>query len=315
MEIKNLHKDKIVYYFFGFITAAIIFLLFGLTPDDSRVDSVESQQGYKIVSPKFSTNLDFAGEEVPLQNFEVKERIDREILVNTYWHSATLLALKRANRWFPVIEPILKENDVPDDFKYLCIVESLLDNVVSPAGATGFWQFVEGTGKKYGLEINDQVDERYDVKKATEAACKYFKDAYNQFGSWTLAGASYNFGTNGINIQIEKQKAKNYYNLVLGEETSRYIPRAVAFKVIFKNPESFGFYLNDQDLYQPLRYSEVKVNAAVLSWADFAFANGINYKTLKYFNPWLRDNYLTNKNLKSYSIKIPVEGSIELIAE
>jgi hypothetical protein len=305
---------KLLYYSFGFITAVVVFLLFGLTLDKSS-DPSGSPQEYKIVSPKFSNHLNFAGEEVPLQNFEVRERVDREILVNTYWHSATLLALKRANRWFPVIEPILKENNVPDDFKYLCIVESLLDNVVSPAGATGFWQFVEGTGKKYGLEIDDQIDERYSVEKSTEAACKYFNEAYQNFGNWTDAAAAYNFGINGMTTQIEKQKAKNYYNLVLGEETSRYIPRVVAFKEIFKDPESFGFYLNDDDLYQPLKYSEVMINTAVPNWADFAIANGINYKTLKYFNPWLRDSYLTNKKLKSFAIKIPTKGSIEIIAE
>ncbi len=314
MNINTSNKTKIIYYSLGFATAIIIFLLSGLTLDKSK-SAADAPQDYKIISPKFSNHLSFAGEDVPLQNFEVKERIDREILVNTYWHSATLLALKRANRWFPVIEPILKENNIPDDFKYLCLVESLMDNVVSPAGATGFWQFVEGTAKKYGLEVNDQVDERYDVEKSTEAACKFFNDAYQQFGSWTLAAASYNFGTNGITTQMQKQKAKNYYNLVLGEETSRYIPRAVAFKEVFKNPESFGFYLNEDDLYPPLKYHEVNVNTAVPDWADFATANGINYKTLKFYNPWLRDSKLTNKQLKTYSIKIPDKGSIDIIAE
>ncbi len=314
MNIKFSYKTKVLYYSFGFATAIIIFLLFGLTLNKNN-SATDAPQEYRIISPKFSNHLSFAGEDVPLQNFEVKERIDREILVNTYWHSATLLALKRANRWFPVIEPILKENDIPDDFKYLCLVESLLDNVVSPAGATGFWQFVEGTAKKYGLEVNDQVDERYDVDKSTEAACKFFNDAYKQFGSWTLAAASYNFGTNGMATQMQKQKSKNYYNLVLGDETSRYVPRAIAFKEIFKDPESFGFYLNDDDLYPPLKYYEVKVNTTIPDWADFAIANGINYKTLKYFNPWLRDSKLTNKQLKTYAIKIPVKGSIELIDE
>ncbi len=190
-----------------------------------------------------------------------------------------------------------------------------MDNVVSSAGATGFWQFVEGTAKQYGLEINDQVDERYDVEKSTEAACKFFNDAYKQFGNWTLAAASYNFGTYGMATQMQKQKAKNYYNIVLGDETSRYIPRAVAFKEIFKDPESFGFYLKDDDLYPPLKNYEVKVNTAVPDWADFASANGINYKTLKYYNPWLRDSKLTNKLSKTYGIKIPVEGSIEIIKE
>ena len=168
-------------------------------------------QGYKITSPEIPNYLEFAGEKIPTENFEVFERMEREFLSNTYWHSATVLAIKRANRWFPVIEPILKKNNIPDDFKYLAVAESNLDNVVSPAGATGFWQFMEGTGIKYGLEINNQIDERYQVEKSTEAACKYLKDSYDMFGNWTLSAASYNMGQDGIKLQHGKAKSKKLF--------------------------------------------------------------------------------------------------------
>ena len=181
-------------------------------------------QDYKIISPKIPDNISIFGEKVPLENFEVYERVDREVLVNTYWHSATILAIKRAARWFPVIEPILKQNNIPDDFKYLAVVESNLENVVSPAGATGYWQFTKAAAIKYGLEVSDEVDERYDLEKSTQAACYYLNEGYSKFGSWTMAAASYNAGVNGIEKWSGLQKAKNYWNLALGSETSRYVP-------------------------------------------------------------------------------------------
>ena len=187
--------------------------------------------------------------------------MEREFLSNTYWHSATILALKRANRWFPVIEPILKKNNIPDDFKYLCVAESNLENVVSPAGATGFWQFMKPAGEKYGLEINSLVDERYDVGKSTEAACKYLKDSYDMFGSWTLSAASYNMGQDGVTEQMERQKAKNYFNLVLNSETSRFVARIVSLKYILQNPETYGFDIKDEEKYKPLEYYEINLIA------------------------------------------------------
>jgi len=297
---------------------AVVFSISLFVFDRDEIKAVQKQaeefpQGYRIISPKIPDNIEFAGERVPVENFEVKERIEREFIVNTYFHSLTLLAIKRASRWFPVIEPILKKNDIPDDFKYLSVIESNLENVISPSGATGFWQFMDAAGKKYGLEINSQIDERYHVEKSTQAACSYLKDAYEMFGTWTMAAASYNMGTNGISDQIIKQKTKNYYNLVLSIETSRYIARIIAFKYIVQNWENYGFDIKEEELYQPLKFFEVTLDSSVGNFADYAFAQGINYKTLKLYNPWLRDNYLSNRTRSVYKIKIPEKGSIKLI--
>ena len=311
-------KSKYFFFLLGFITASCILIISSfLFLTDKKVvgKSEDFPQGYRIISPEIPDDLTFAGEKVPLGNFEVYERIDREFLVNTYWHSSTLLSLKRMNRWFPVIEPILKEYNVPDDFKYLAVIESGLANVISPAGATGFWQLTEDTAEKYGLEVNSQIDERYNVVKSTEAACKYILDAYAEFKTWTMAAASYNFGTNGIEKQIAKQKTNNYYNLVFGEETSRYIARIIAVKEILNNPRKYGFDLRTEDLYPPLLTSSLEINYSIPNLADFAVKNGINYKILKMYNPWLRDTTLTDKNNKIYVIKMPEKGSIKIIDE
>lgn len=272
-------------------------------------------QEYKIISPKIPGTITIFGEGVPLENFEVYERVDREVLVNTYWHSATILAIKRANRWFPIIEPILKQNNIPDDFKYLAVVESNLENVVSPAGATGFWQFIKSAASQYGLVVNDEVDERYDVVKSTEAACKYLKTAYAIFGNWTMSASSYNAGMSGIDKWSGLQQTKNYWNLVLGAETSRYVPRIIAMKLIMENPSAYGYDLNEEDLYKPIKYKEALLDSSVNDFANFANSLGINYKTLKLYNPWLRDTKLKVKNGVTYKIKIPEEGSINLIKE
>ncbi len=272
-------------------------------------------QDYKIISPKIPNNITIFGEGVPLENFEVYERVDREILVNTYWHSATILAIKRAARWFPVIEPILKQNNIPDDFKYLAVVESNLENVVSPAGATGYWQFIKSAAKQYDLEVNDEVDERYNIEKSTQAACKYLNTSYSMFGNWTMSASSYNAGINGINKWSRLQKTTNYWNLVLGSETSRYVARIIALKLIMENPSAYGYDLKDGDLYKPLRFKEVALNTSVKDFADYAATIGINYKTLKLYNPWLRDTELKNKSGTTYQIKVPVDGSINIIKE
>ena len=272
-------------------------------------------QGYRIVNPEVPGYLVFAGERIPTENYEVKERIEREFIVNTYWHSATMLAVKSANRWFPVIEPILKAHNIPDDFKYLCVAESYLRNVISPAGATGFWQFMKETGKKYGLEIRSQIDERYNLEKSTAAACNYLKDAYEMFGTWTMAAASYNMGTNGARNQMQRQKTNSYYNLVLNEETSRYIARIVALKYIIQNPAKYGFDIKPGELYHPLKSYKVNLDSSVTDFADFAALYNINYKILKMYNPWLRDNYLKNDGRRNYKIKLPEKGSIEIIRE
>jgi hypothetical protein len=312
-------NPKYSYMLSGFFLALGLFFLltnvYFVSDKDVKttVPSVSGAEFQKIYSPPIPSSLDFAGESVPLENFDVFERIDREFLVNTYWHSFTILAIKRAARWFPVIEPILKKNKIPDDFKYVVVIESGLYNAVSPAGATGFWQITEPVAKKYSLEINDEIDERYDVEKSTEAACSYIKDAYALFNNWTLAAASFNMGLNGVGKQLERQKTNNYYNLALNEETSRYIARIIAVKQILKNPEKYGYFISESELYKPLKSTNVEVSGNISNFADFATIHGINYKTLKLYNPWLRDISLTNKSHNIYKIKIPEKGTINLI--
>ena len=315
MKLTEKLSPKYFYIIFGFTLAVGLFFIFSsiyfVQNKNTELEPIEGFQ--KIVSPPIPQKLDFAGENVPLESFDVFERIDREFLVNTYWHSFTMLAIKRAHRWFPVIEPILKKNNIPDDFKYLAVIESGLYNAVSSSGATGFWQIMESVGKKYDLEINDEVDERYNVEKSTEAACSYLKESYGLFKSWTLAAASFNMGVNGIGKQLERQKTNNYYNLILNEETSRYIARIISLKEILKNPEKYGFYLSNDQLYKPLKSYNIEITDEISNIADFGIKYGINYKIVKLYNPWLRDNLLTNKNHKSYTIKIPEKGSINII--
>jgi membrane-bound lytic murein transglycosylase D len=307
-------KKKKMFFLYGFISGAFLLFLLGLTVNNIE-DENNFPQEYRIVSPPVPDELYFCGERIPMDNFEVYERVDRELIVNTYFHSATILAMKRANRWFPVVESILKANGTPDDMKYLMIAESGITNAISPAGATGYWQFMEEAALKYGLEVNSEVDERYNMEKATEAACRYLNEAYGLFDSWTMAAASYNTGIENVQKQIERQKAKNYYNLVFSEETLRYIARAVTIKEIMNNPEKYGFDIKQNELYSPLPYKLVQVNGPVDDLADFAVGYGINYRTLKLYNPWLRDNVLKNKDRKVYLIKIPELGSIKVIEE
>ncbi len=256
----------------------------------------------------FPTSIDFAGEETPLQISDVRERLDRELLVNANLDASTLLIIKRANRAFPIIEPILKKNNIPDDFKYLAVIESSLMNAVSPAGAKGIWQFMPETARESGMEVNDIVDERYHLEKATEAACQYLLNAKEKFGSWTLAAASYNSGMNGVNKQIEMQKVSNYYDLLLNDETSRYVFRILALKEIMRNPEKFGFKVNLDELYVNLPSKKIVVDSTINDLAAFAKSQGINYKILKIHNPWLRDKKLMNVSKKKYEIEIPLNG-------
>jgi hypothetical protein len=260
---------------------------------------------YQIFGLNIPKNLNFAGERVPQNDFSIKESLDREFLTNTYWQSNALLLFKRANRWFPIIEPILKKNNVPDDFKYVALIESHLTNAVSPAGATGFWQFVEPTAKNYGLEISSDVDERYNVEKSTQAACQYFKEAYVKFGNWTLVAASYNLGMGGIENQLKKQQVDNYYDLMLNEETGRYVYRVLALKTILQNPKGFGFEIRKKDLYHRIPTNIVKVDSTITDLASFSINRGFNYKILKLFNPWLRSASLPNPDKRTYLIQFP----------
>lgn len=263
---------------------------------------------YNVYAIPMPDNLNFAGELVPIENPDIKERMDRELLVNTYWQSNGLLLFKRANKYFPVIESILKEEGVPEDFKYLAVIESGLTQAVSPARATGFWQILKGTGREYGLEVNDNVDERYHIEKSTRVACKYLKSAKEKFGSWTLAAAAYNAGRGGINKQLTKQGVSSYYDLLLGQETGRYVFRIVAVKEILSNPKQYGFNFKDEDLYKHIPTFNVLVEEPVLDFTEFAKKYSINYKILKLHNPWLREAHLNNNSGKEYFIKIPREG-------
>lgn len=276
---------------------------------EPRVEVVRTEGGQPAPFRVFEVpaKLDFCGEPVPLNEFEVRERYDYELLVTLYKNAATILGYKRAHRWFPVIEPILARNNVPDDFKYLSVIESNLANVISPSDAVGFWQFLDGTAQQYGLEVNEYVDERYHVEKATEAACKYLNDAYRKFGSWTLAAASYNMGMGGLSGEIEAQGETNYYNLRLNSETSRYILRLVVTKEIFQNPKIYGYDLSEQQVYPILPVKTVEVSTPIESLVEFARQNGTNYKLLKELNPWLRKDKLPNPKGKTYTIKLPGE--------
>lgn len=265
-------------------------------------------------TPKESTHFfeipsqaNFAGEKMPLHLLDVKERFDREMIVNTNLHGTTILTLKRAERFFPVIEPILKKNGIPDDFKYLCVIESTLSNAVSPAGASGFWQFMKGTAKDYGLVVDETIDERYDLVKATEKACQYFKDAKEKFGSWTLVAASYNRGMAGITRALDSQYVNDYYDLFLNQETSRYVFRIVALKEIMSNTDKYGFTIPKKEKYAPVKTKKVMVNYDIDDLALFAKDQGINYKLLKLYNPWLVNTNLKTKG-KTYYIDIPTEG-------
>ena len=263
---------------------------------------------YNIYALPMPENIDFAGEEVPLDDPDIYERMDRELLVNTYWQSNALLLIKRANKYFPIIEPILKEEGVPDDFKYLAVIESGLTQAVSPAGARGFWQIMKGTGRDYGLEINDNVDERYHIEKSTRVAADYLKRSKAKFGSWTMAAAAYNAGNRGVERQLERQKVDDYYELLLNTETGRYMFRILALKEILSNPEQYGFNFEEKHLYKNIPTRTVKVDTVVNDFADFAKHFNINYKILKIHNPWLREAHLNNASRKEYEIKIPEEN-------
>ena len=254
---------------------------------------------------EFCDDIYFAGERVPLEMFNIRERYERELLSNTYFHSNTMVLLKRSKRWFPVIEPILQKHGVPEDFKYLCVIESNLSNVVSPAGAAGFWQFMKGTAEEYGLKINKEVDMRYNVELETEAACKYFLKAYERFGSWTLVAAAYNAGSSRVSKFMKEQGVTSYYDMLMAEETERYVFRIIAIKTIFENPEKHGIYVSPKLSYEPYKYDIVKVDKSIENWAEFAKEHDITYKLLKVFNPWLRSNSMKVNKGEIYEIKIP----------
>lgn len=253
--------------------------------------------------------MNFAGEAVPVNNFDVRESLDQEFLKVAYWHSEFFLYLKKAHRYFQIVGPILKKNNIPDDFKYLMVTESGMRHVASPAGAKGFWQFMTSTARSYGLEVNSEVDERYNLEKATEAACKYLQEAYNRYGNWTLAAASYNVGIGNLNKQISRQNTENYYDMLLNTETGRYVYRVLAVKTIMQNPQAFGFYFRKKDLYPLIETKTITTDSTNINLVNFAAEHKTNYKILRILNPWLKSNRLRNSARKTYKIKIPQTGA------
>lgn len=309
MRREKNNRKTLAYLFFGLFAStavlAVVMAATAYTGTGSGEVQTENKESYTVYGVEVPDQMTFAGEPVPLDLFDVRESLDRELLSNTYFHSQTIRLIKLSNRYFPQIEAVLKKNLVPDDFKYLAVAESGLSQAVSPVRAVGFWQLLKGTAVEYGLEVNSEVDERYHVAKSTEVACQYLIDSYKKYGNWTMTAASYNAGRRGMDRQIERQKKENYYDLLLNEETARYLYRVLAFKLIFEDPAAYGFTLSKKDMYPPIPVYSVELDSAVADFADFAEDFGTNYKILKYLNPWLRDNKLSNSAHKQYEILIP----------
>jgi hypothetical protein len=294
--------------FLSLLSVLIITLLFYNAINKTETDpKTSTHKTYKIKALKFPENLNLAGERVPLEKLDIRERMDRELLVNTYWQSNGLLLIKRANKYFPILEPLLKKYGLPDDFKFLALAESAFIDETSSAGAAGMWHFMKATGKEYGLEINSNVDERYNIEKATKVAAEYLIKSKNRFNSWTLAAACYNAGNYGISKRLKTQQVNNYYDALLPDETERYVFRIIALKEVISNPQKYGFVFDQEDLYTLPKTRTVKVDTAIVNITSFAKKFGITYKELKIHNAWLRENKLNNKSRKVYEIKIPIK--------
>ncbi|MFT4875853.1 MAG: membrane-bound lytic murein transglycosylase D [Bacteroidia bacterium] len=293
-------------YLIAIASFLILTLIFSSAKKDENAEQEDViSKGVKVVAVPIPSQINFAGEQVGLDKFEVKERLDRELLVNSYWQSNSLLIIKRSKRAFEIIEPILAEYDVPEDFKYLAVAESGLLNVTSSAGAKGVWQFMQSTAKSYNLEVNAEVDERLHLEKSTIAACLYLKEAHTRFGSWTLAAAAYNRGPAGVERDLKKQQVGDYFDLHLNTETSRYVLRILALKTIFENQTSYGIHLKNEDYYGSISTINIVVDSSINNIAEYALQLGTNYHVLKSLNPWLKSNELTVVD-KTYTIKAPL---------
>ena len=291
------------------LALAYLFISFTNSQLDDKTYKNEFINKYAVFSIIKPKNVDFAGEKVDVNSNDIWERFDKELLKNTYWQSNTMLYIKRANKYFPVIEPILKKNNIPEDFKYLAVIESGLENVISPSGAKGFWQFLKSTAKEYNLEVNYAVDERYNLEKSTQAACDYLNEAFEKFNSWTLAAAAFNMGMNGLQRALDNQKVENYYDLHLNSETSRYVFRILAVKEILQNPQKYGFVIRKQDMYSLEKYYVVEIDSTVHNLYEFCEDYSINYQQLKKYNPWLLISKLPDESRKKYFLKIPSNSS------
>ncbi len=299
---------KIIIAVIGVFGAVILFSSLDTKVEGQIVGDqavVAFNDAYRIAMPPIPDEVYFCNEIVPQDQWEVRERLEREMLSNTYWQSNTVLLLKRSGRYFPIIEKILEEEGVPQDFKYLAVAESGLTQAVSPAGARGMWQFMKSTGSAYDLKINGEIDERYHIEKATRSACTYLKKAKDHLGSWTLAAAAYNRGLPGVKRDLANQKVDSYYALYLNRETSRYVFRILAYKLIMGNPQAYGFYIHENEYYTPVETKSVEVDSTIASLAEYAQLHNTDYKTVKLLNPWLRSTRLTVKEGQTYTIQIP----------
>ena len=287
----------------------VLYFLFilALFSQCTTLNSTSPIQTNTQIIPTYPQSISFAGEVVPLDKHYVLERLDRELLVNNFWHSNSILVLKRAPKYFPIIEPILQENGIPDDFKYLAVIESGLTHVTSPAGAEGFWQFMPQTARDYGLEVNGDIDERLNLIKSTESAAAYLTDAYAEFGNWTLAAAAYNAGVQRIKTSLEKQQTNSYYDLFLNEETSRYMYRMLATKLIFESPERYGFVIPKAQTYPFPKTKLVKVGTSPIDWVAFAKSQNMSYADLREINPWIKGYKFSNRNNKEYEVSVLVD--------
>ncbi len=298
-------KDKLSILVISLLAFIIAYLVYTDFINPTPLEKTEIIVSYGVPQLVIPDTVYFAGERVPLEIPDVLERLDRELHVNAFWHSNTIFLLKRGARWLPDIKREFEEAGVPSDLMYLSVIESDLQNKTSPNHAVGFWQLLKGTAKDYKLEVTSEVDERYNQMKSTDAAITYLKKNYKKFGSWTNAAASYNIGRRGLDRALTKQAVNSYYDLLLGEETSRYVFRAIAIKLIFENPEKYGFNLTEEHLYQKEDLQEIKITKTIDNLRDWAFENSINYKQLKRYNPWLRKNSLSVRSGKSYVFQIP----------
>lgn len=288
------------------LIAALIFLLITSFKDEKTVGAGFAAPEQRVRTINLDKNFDFCGEKLPMENWDVRQRLDREMMASVYGHSSTLLAIKRASALFPIIEPILKQEGMPDDLKYLAVAESNLSNAVSPVGARGVWQFMKPTAIQFGLEVNEQVDERYHLEKSTRAACKYLRGQKEKLGSWILAAAAYNAGPDRIATEKVNQRAETFFDMNLVDETMRYVFRIVAIKEVMQHPEEYEFAIEKEHLYPAMtNFMTVEVSEPVENWGDFAKKHGTNYRMLKVYNPWLQDNKLTNKAGKTYQVQIP----------
>lgn len=302
-----------IFLFISILVSGFVFYGISKTANSDKLETtIEDIDFYKnvLASPPIPKMVTFCGEQVPINLYYVREGLEKELIIHCYQHSRTVQVFKRSTRFFPEIEKILQEEGVPEDLKFLCIAESGLENVVSPSQAEGFWQFIAATGKSYGLEINDQVDERYHIEKSTRAACVYLKSLKEKFGSWSLAAAAYNMGENGLQKAINDQSVQNYWDLFLNSETSRYVNRIISYKLMFENPTKYGVNFKASDYYRPIPYKEITIDTTINSLADFAKSNNILYRELKELNPWLRSKSLLIKG-KQYTFRIPEKSKMD----